>query len=296
MKRFLGLAIGLFAVIGFTSSAEAININVAEVQNGVAVVHGNKAAKSAIITWEGQPVTSANPVGAFSFDGTVPENCVGTLSDGVSTIEVVVLDCMPGSNKIVNGRFETGDLTGWETIGDVSTQTASFGVRPSQGTFQVLITNAPDPLQEMIPSFSGTDAVSEGLITLFDASISEEPTFFTDLVQAGPFAQSGIKQSFTAKKPGVLTFDFSLPRGEYGIDIPVFVLDDTVLSLIPSQFLPWIGPSTPLSDPGYRRVVVSIEAGTHTFGFGIGSHLDTRFVSGLLVDNIVFRQGGPGTN
>ena len=35
MKKFLGLAIGLFSVIAFTSSAAAINIDVAEVQNGV---------------------------------------------------------------------------------------------------------------------------------------------------------------------------------------------------------------------------------------------------------------------
>ena len=149
----------------------------------------------------------------------------------------------------------------------------------------------------MIPSISGTDAVPSGLLILFDTSAGED--LGLDLIAAGPFAQSGIKQSFTAKKPGVLTFDFSLfspVTNDFGFDIPVFVLDDTVLSLIPSQFLPWIGPSTPLSEPGYRRVVVSIEAGTHTFGFGIGSHLDTFFVSALLIDNVKFSTGGAGTN
>ena len=34
MKRFLGLATGVFLLIGFTSSGQAINIDVAEVQNG----------------------------------------------------------------------------------------------------------------------------------------------------------------------------------------------------------------------------------------------------------------------
>jgi len=43
MKTFLGVAIGLLSVIGFISSAEAITITFAEVQNGVAVVQGNKA-------------------------------------------------------------------------------------------------------------------------------------------------------------------------------------------------------------------------------------------------------------
>jgi hypothetical protein len=97
MKRFLRLAIGLFSVIGFTSSAEAINIDVAEVQNGGAFVQGGKAVANATITWEGGNVTTANKNGGFKFSGVVPADCVGTLSDGKTTIEVVVLDCTPVS-------------------------------------------------------------------------------------------------------------------------------------------------------------------------------------------------------
>jgi len=93
MKTFLGVAIGLLSVIGFISSAEAITITFAEVQNGVAVVQGNKAEKSAIITWDGISVTQTTKGGSFSFSATVPADCVGTLSDGVSTIDVLVLDC-----------------------------------------------------------------------------------------------------------------------------------------------------------------------------------------------------------
>src|SRR5437773_10855522 len=97
MKRFLGFAIGLFLVIGFISSAEAaIRIKVAEVQNGAAFIRGS-TEKSSPITWETQLVTTSNGGGQFSFYGVIPADCVGTLSDGVSTIEVVVLDCTPGS-------------------------------------------------------------------------------------------------------------------------------------------------------------------------------------------------------
>jgi Protein of unknown function (DUF1566) len=97
MKRFLGLAIGVCLLIGFVSSAEAtIRINVAEVQNGAAFIQGNATRKSPI-TWENQFVTTTNGAGKFSFSGVVPADCVGTLSDGVSTINVVVLDCTPVS-------------------------------------------------------------------------------------------------------------------------------------------------------------------------------------------------------
>src|SRR5215831_8430855 len=98
MKGFLGLA-GVFILIGFISSAQAaIKIEIAEVQNGFAFVTGNGAQNSAQITWEGNPVTTANKNnGGFSFNGVVPADCVGTLGDGVSTIQVTVLDCTPAS-------------------------------------------------------------------------------------------------------------------------------------------------------------------------------------------------------
>ena len=77
MKRFLGLAIGLFSVIGFTSSAEAINIDVAGVQNGAAFVQGGKAAANATITWEGGNVATANKNGGSKFLGVVLQTAWG---------------------------------------------------------------------------------------------------------------------------------------------------------------------------------------------------------------------------
>jgi hypothetical protein len=97
MQRFLGFVIAVSLVNGLASSVHAINIVVAEVQNGVAVVQGNQAARNAAITWETANVSKANNGGSFSFSGVVPKDCIGTLSDGVSTIEVAVLDCTPVS-------------------------------------------------------------------------------------------------------------------------------------------------------------------------------------------------------
>jgi hypothetical protein len=232
---------------------------------------------------------------------------------------------MADNDNIVNGRFETGDLTGWEHIGDVSVQTASLGDKPSQGTFQVLMTNGPDgsPYPEYhLPSFSGTNAVSLGLQELWhvwDCFATEGLTphclALYQVTEAGPYAMSGIKQTFTAKKDGFLSFDWNYltDEGGYYADGAVFILDDQVWS-IPNRFftLPWIGEYAVESTPpvnrvsqsgtvffgefGYQHVTVPIPAGTHTFGFGIGEHLDTFFVSGLLIDNIKFTTGNGPTN
>lgn len=96
MRRLLGLAVGIISIISLASTAEAINISSASVQNGLAAVSGGKAASNSSISWEGGIVTKANKNGGFSFSfGVVPADCVGTLSDGVSTIDVSLSNCTP---------------------------------------------------------------------------------------------------------------------------------------------------------------------------------------------------------
>ena len=41
---------------------------------------------------------------------------------------------------VVNGSFETGTFTGWNTIGDTSIQTSAIGVAPTDGTSMALLT------------------------------------------------------------------------------------------------------------------------------------------------------------
>ena len=112
MKRFLGFAVGVFLVIGFISSAEAvIKIETATMQNGVAFIQGNGAVRGAQIFWEGWVVTTANKNnGGFSFFGVVPNDCVGALSDqpgGATPINVQELDCTPTPIPTV-GVLKTG--------------------------------------------------------------------------------------------------------------------------------------------------------------------------------------------
>ena len=67
MKKILGTTVALAVMAMFVSSAQAINITSASVQNGLAVVQGGKAASNANISWEGGNIAKANKNGGFSF-------------------------------------------------------------------------------------------------------------------------------------------------------------------------------------------------------------------------------------
>jgi len=115
MAKIFGATVVLGALALFVSSVQAITITLAEVQNGVAVVQGNKAEKNVAITWETSNVGQTTKGGAFSFFGIVPADCVGTLSDSVSTIDVALSNCAPTPEAAL---LATGQTTCWNDLGN----------------------------------------------------------------------------------------------------------------------------------------------------------------------------------
>jgi hypothetical protein len=116
LEVILMVVLGLWMLTGWFSSAEAvITIKSAEVQNGVAVVKGGNATKSAHIFWEGALVTQANNGGNFSFQGVVPADCVGRLEDGVpaNAINVALANCGPVSEAPAPVE-QTGQTQRWD--------------------------------------------------------------------------------------------------------------------------------------------------------------------------------------
>jgi hypothetical protein len=93
MKPLMKTMITLTVLLVSVPLAEAIDIISAEVQNGVAVVQGNKAAKQATIVWETGNVGQTTKGGSFSFTGIVPADCVGQLSIGADAINVALANC-----------------------------------------------------------------------------------------------------------------------------------------------------------------------------------------------------------
>jgi len=117
MKNILGTTVALAVMAICISSAQAINISSASVQSGLAAVSGGKAAANSNISWEGGIVAKANKNGGFSFSGVVPVDCVGTLSDGVSTIDVALANCTPTPQSTAK-VLKTGQTTCYDNSGN----------------------------------------------------------------------------------------------------------------------------------------------------------------------------------
>ena len=106
MKRLVRTIIALAWLVS-VPFAEAIDITLAEVQNGVAVVQGSKAAKQTNIVWETGRVGQTTKGGSFSFSGIVPADCVGQLSIGADTIKVALANCAAQALVPQTGRTAT---------------------------------------------------------------------------------------------------------------------------------------------------------------------------------------------
>src|SRR5262245_12613133 len=106
-RRLAGLSIAAGLLIGLTAAdAAALTVKTATLSGGVVTVSGGQAARFAPISWEGTVVATSNKGGGFSFiTAVVPGDCLGTLSDGATTVEVIVSGCgnarvfLPGSGQ-----------------------------------------------------------------------------------------------------------------------------------------------------------------------------------------------------
>ena len=94
MKKIFVATVAL-AVLAISISSAQVLTATASIKKGVVAVKGSGAAANSPISWEGKDVATANTKSGFSFSGVVPADCVGKLSDGVSTIDVALANCTP---------------------------------------------------------------------------------------------------------------------------------------------------------------------------------------------------------
>lgn len=121
MKRAIATIAGVcFMLIFLVPQAYALKAVLAEMIQDQVQVIGVQAARNADVSWEGDIVTRTNRGGTFRFTTTqVPPTCVGTLSDGVDTIQVVVRFCQPVAGATGSAYVKaTGQTTSYHAGDD----------------------------------------------------------------------------------------------------------------------------------------------------------------------------------
>lgn len=194
----------------------------------------------------------------------------------------------------INPSFETGDTTGWTVVGDVSVVNASFGVTPTDGTYQILLTTGAGAVSR---------ADTEAAMGLPNAEIRR--IFRRQIYNPGestgrrPIEGSAIQQSFYADAGDVLTFDWNfltdeaVPEDYYTdflwgyLEMPSGGTGEAALAHAnqdPGNF--FASASTFNLETGYQTFTFTFtETGTYTLTLGVHDLEDAMFDSGAIFDN-----------
>lgn len=187
------------------------------------------------------------------------------------------------NSTLINGSFETGDFSGWSTLGSTKVETAAFGSGPTEGTFQSLLSTEGTAFDNsVIEQFLELDAGSLNNISKENATTG-----------------SAIQQSLIAKAGDVLTFNWDFLSNEA---LPPVTFSDFAFVSIHSQSDASVNSLSELADAtasltisptqffgetGFHTFSYTIPtSGTYTLGLGITNVGDTTLNSGLLIDNV----------
>ena len=189
---------------------------------------------------------------------------------------------------VLNGGFETNTFADWRTIGDTSIENAEFGVDPTEGEFQALLTNGFRD--------SGGSVVDSDL----EEFLNLTPGALDDLGNGDVMEGSAIKQTFRANAGDILTFDWNFLTNEatpeeFFNDFAFFSITDFPTELADTTFPSFIGTLAQdfSEETTYQTSTIVIpESGTFTLSFGVVDVGDDVVDSALLVDNIQINDGG----
>lgn len=214
-------------------------------------------------------VTDAN--GAYSFDDLLP----GTYTVA-EVLEEPWRQTFPETFSEITEGFETGDFTGWETLGDTRIETAEFGTGPIEGTYQALLSSdagvADGELEAFLDLAPGSlDAISTG-----------------DVIEG-----SAIQQTVTVAAGTELSFSWNFLTDEASQTFYNDLGFVSITSLDPEPLadtnsLLTFSPTPFGQETGFEAFSYTFEtAGTFTIGMGVVDVNDGIVNSGLLIDNVV---------
>ncbi len=191
---------------------------------------------------------------------------------------------------VVNGGFETGDFTGWLTVGDANIATVAFGSGPTEGVFQALLNSGSSG-----SSFSGTSPVSA---TELETFFGYAPGTLDALIGNTVMNGSAIAQTFSGSAGDVLSFDWNFLTNEEtspgddpsNIDFNDFAFVTIGPSVLADMTFPTFTGSLTTAysqETGFSTFAYTLPApGAYTLGFGVANVSDDAGASGLLVDQV----------
>jgi hypothetical protein len=198
------------------------------------------------------------------------------------------------AGPIINGGFESGNFSGWQTTGDASVVGSTIGSAPTQGGFQAFLTTASQ--NGDFNNFSGSDAAT--------ASALESFLGLTPGALGGAIEGSAIKQTFTASAGQVVRFDYKFLTTEGANNDFAFVTLSGLRTLADTTTGPFFGSGVVLdpvfNDPTRETAVRTFSftipvTGTYTLGVGVADRGDEFIPSGLLIDNASLAQSTQAT-
>src|SRR5579883_1870539 len=85
---------------------------------------------------------------------------VANVTSDIPSSALLIDNITLSGGTITNGLFSTGDFTGFSTIGNTSIQTSAFGISPTNGSDQALISGAsvPEPSSIVLVVIGGLGA------------------------------------------------------------------------------------------------------------------------------------------
>jgi hypothetical protein len=178
-----------------------------------------------------------------------------TLTAGVLSIVSLagVLGASPSQAAVMNGTFETGDLSGWTTQGNTSNVNGQAFL------------SADGDSDTSIEQFLG---LSAGTLDALNGSNATNG--------------SAIKQTITANAGDVLSFDWLFQSGDYlpYNDFSFFSVSSVASKLADIMEVGTYGQKSSQTSYTFQN------AGSYTIGFGVFNALDTYASSTITVDNV----------
>jgi hypothetical protein len=253
-------------------------------------VNGTLSGTPPLVTY----TPTAHFTGSDSFTFRVSD---GTATSAPATVSLTV--------RLINGGFESGDFTGWSTIGETRIESAAFGSGPTEGAFQAFLSPAGRVEEPNTPVGNAVPAADlETFLALPAGSLD-------DISTGAVIEGSAIKRTFTARAGDVVSFDWNFLTDEY-TDLPesafpptpdandlAFVvitpLSTPLFRLADTFWTFFLSPTAFLGETRFNeRFSFTIPTtGTYMLGIGIVDVGDAAGSSGLLIDNVVLTPASP---